>query len=276
MCHSPCAQVLELTHNHGTEKDDAFHVHTGNSEPLGFGHIGFLKPAGRGEGLLIAGERRASFSRLPRRRPRGNVQGDGAGVKPLPAPSLPRQSRQRRGGGGMAVTTARGVMVASEREGADGLLLPPLARAELEPIARRGAASCSQPLLLACAGGRPLPQEAAGRRHEQPRIRPRPERRAALRGCAGPPREQHRPHAASCEQATGSSSCSAAPRSQACAPTFEERGPGPGVCSTPEARRFAFVWVSPLPTARRPPRTGCQTDGRRRDAGAACSLFSFS
>mmetsp|Transcript_13029 Transcript_13029/g.43347 ORF Transcript_13029/g.43347 Transcript_13029/m.43347 type:complete len:348 (-) Transcript_13029:530-1573(-) len=34
--------VLELTHNHGTEKDDAFHVHTGNSEPLGFGHIGFL------------------------------------------------------------------------------------------------------------------------------------------------------------------------------------------------------------------------------------------
>ena len=45
MCHSPCAQVLELTHNHGTEKDDAFHVHTGNSEPLGFGHIGFLKLA---------------------------------------------------------------------------------------------------------------------------------------------------------------------------------------------------------------------------------------
>jgi len=33
--------VLELTHNHGTEKDDSFHVHTGNSEPLGFGHIGF-------------------------------------------------------------------------------------------------------------------------------------------------------------------------------------------------------------------------------------------
>mmetsp|Transcript_5887 Transcript_5887/g.17696 ORF Transcript_5887/g.17696 Transcript_5887/m.17696 type:complete len:305 (+) Transcript_5887:522-1436(+) len=95
--------VLELTHNHGTEKDDAFHVHTGNSEPLGFGHIGFLKPAGRGEGLLLAGERCAYFSRLPRRRPRGDVQGDGA-------------------------------------------------------------------------GGRPLPQEAAGRRHEQPRIRPRPER----------------------------------------------------------------------------------------------------
>jgi len=147
MCHSPCAQVLELTHNHGTEKDDAFHVHTGNSEPLGFGHIGFLKPAGRGEGLLIAGERRASFSRLPRRRPRGNVQGDGAGVKPLPAPSLPRQSRQRRGGGGMAVTTARGVMVASEREGADGLLLP-LSR---EPSSSRSRGEGPRAALSRCS-----------------------------------------------------------------------------------------------------------------------------
>jgi len=34
--------VLELTHNHGTEKDEAFEVHTGNSDPQGFGHIGFL------------------------------------------------------------------------------------------------------------------------------------------------------------------------------------------------------------------------------------------
>jgi len=34
--------VLELTHNHGTEKDEAFQVHTGNSEPQGFGHIGFI------------------------------------------------------------------------------------------------------------------------------------------------------------------------------------------------------------------------------------------
>ena len=147
MCHSPCAQVLELTHNHGTEKDDAFHVHTGNSEPLGFGHIGFLKPAGRGEGLLLAGERRAYFSRLPRRRPRGDVQGDGAGVKPLPAPSLPRQSRQRRGGGGMAVTTARGVMVASEREGADGLLLP-LSR---EPSSSRARGEGPRAALSRCS-----------------------------------------------------------------------------------------------------------------------------
>lgn len=34
--------VLELTHNHGTENDDKFKVHDGNSEPQGFGHIGFL------------------------------------------------------------------------------------------------------------------------------------------------------------------------------------------------------------------------------------------
>mmetsp|Transcript_36764 Transcript_36764/g.80623 ORF Transcript_36764/g.80623 Transcript_36764/m.80623 type:complete len:353 (-) Transcript_36764:122-1180(-) len=34
--------VLEITHNHGTEKDEAFQVHTGNSDPQGFGHIGFI------------------------------------------------------------------------------------------------------------------------------------------------------------------------------------------------------------------------------------------
>ena len=35
--------LLELTHNHGTEHDESFHVHDGNSPPaLGFGHIGFL------------------------------------------------------------------------------------------------------------------------------------------------------------------------------------------------------------------------------------------
>merc|ERR1712187_833264 len=34
--------VLELTHNHGTENDEAFQVHTGNTAPVGFGHIGFL------------------------------------------------------------------------------------------------------------------------------------------------------------------------------------------------------------------------------------------
>merc|ERR1712048_1490597 len=34
--------VLELTHNHGTENDANFQVHTGNSDPQGFGHIGFI------------------------------------------------------------------------------------------------------------------------------------------------------------------------------------------------------------------------------------------
>merc|ERR1712146_508277 len=34
--------VLELTHNHGTENDANFQVHTGNTDPQGFGHIGFL------------------------------------------------------------------------------------------------------------------------------------------------------------------------------------------------------------------------------------------
>jgi len=34
--------VLELTWNHGTEKDEDFKVHDGNAQPQGFGHIGFL------------------------------------------------------------------------------------------------------------------------------------------------------------------------------------------------------------------------------------------
>lgn len=34
--------VLELTHNHGTEKDISFSYHNGNTNPRGFGHIGFL------------------------------------------------------------------------------------------------------------------------------------------------------------------------------------------------------------------------------------------
>lgn len=35
----PC---LELTYNHGTEKDPEMKVHNGNSDPRGFGHIGFI------------------------------------------------------------------------------------------------------------------------------------------------------------------------------------------------------------------------------------------
>jgi lactoylglutathione lyase len=34
--------VLELTHNHGTENDPEFKHHNGNSDPRGFGHIGFI------------------------------------------------------------------------------------------------------------------------------------------------------------------------------------------------------------------------------------------
>mmetsp|Transcript_4745 Transcript_4745/g.13301 ORF Transcript_4745/g.13301 Transcript_4745/m.13301 type:complete len:328 (-) Transcript_4745:7-990(-) len=34
--------VLELTENHGTADDDTFSYHNGNTDPKGFGHIGFL------------------------------------------------------------------------------------------------------------------------------------------------------------------------------------------------------------------------------------------
>ena len=36
--------MLELTHNWGTEKDDSFAYHDGNSDPRGFGHIGITVP----------------------------------------------------------------------------------------------------------------------------------------------------------------------------------------------------------------------------------------
>lgn len=36
--------ILELTHNYGTENDENFSYHNGNSEPRGFGHICFAVP----------------------------------------------------------------------------------------------------------------------------------------------------------------------------------------------------------------------------------------
>ena len=36
--------VLELTHNWGTENDEDFSHHDGNSDPRGFGHIGITVP----------------------------------------------------------------------------------------------------------------------------------------------------------------------------------------------------------------------------------------
>jgi lactoylglutathione lyase len=35
-----CSTALELTHNWGTEDDESFEVHNGNSDPKGYGHIG--------------------------------------------------------------------------------------------------------------------------------------------------------------------------------------------------------------------------------------------
>jgi len=41
-CNSISSCLLELTHNHGTESDPNFKHHSGNEDPRGFGHIGFL------------------------------------------------------------------------------------------------------------------------------------------------------------------------------------------------------------------------------------------
>lgn len=42
--------LLELTWNHGTEKDEGFSYHNGNDQPQGFGHICKSSSFYRGEG----------------------------------------------------------------------------------------------------------------------------------------------------------------------------------------------------------------------------------
>ena len=57
--------VLELTHNHGTEKDPAFMHRNGNEEDSrGFGHIGFLVPDVDAFCESLAGKG-VSFHKLP-------------------------------------------------------------------------------------------------------------------------------------------------------------------------------------------------------------------
>lgn len=57
----PC---LELTWNHGTEQTD-FQVHTGNGEPQGFGHIGFLVDDLEGTCAEMESKHDVSFKKKP-------------------------------------------------------------------------------------------------------------------------------------------------------------------------------------------------------------------
>ncbi|WP_036115356.1 MULTISPECIES: lactoylglutathione lyase [Luteibacter] len=61
--------VLELTHNHGTEKDPEFAYHNGNSEPRGFGHLCVSVPdvnaaCARFEELGVTFQKRLSDGRM--------------------------------------------------------------------------------------------------------------------------------------------------------------------------------------------------------------------
>ncbi|MET4678006.1 lactoylglutathione lyase [Luteibacter sp. ME-Dv--P-043b] len=61
--------VLELTHNHGTEKDAAFAYHNGNGEPRGFGHLCVSVPdvnaaCARFEAMGVAFQKRLSDGRM--------------------------------------------------------------------------------------------------------------------------------------------------------------------------------------------------------------------
>ena len=61
--------VLELTYNHGTEKDEQFAYHSGNSEPRGFGHLCVAVPdikaaCQRFEDLQVTFQKRLSDGRM--------------------------------------------------------------------------------------------------------------------------------------------------------------------------------------------------------------------
>ncbi|MET0255411.1 MAG: lactoylglutathione lyase [Luteibacter sp.] len=61
--------VLELTHNHGTEKDPDFAYHNGNGEPRGFGHLCVSVPdvnaaCARFEELGVTFQKRLSDGRM--------------------------------------------------------------------------------------------------------------------------------------------------------------------------------------------------------------------
>lgn len=61
--------VLELTHNHGTEKDPVFAYHNGNGEPRGFGHLCVSVPdvsaaCARFEALGVTFQKRLADGRM--------------------------------------------------------------------------------------------------------------------------------------------------------------------------------------------------------------------
>ncbi|HDS1151135.1 TPA: lactoylglutathione lyase [Pluralibacter gergoviae] len=61
--------VLELTWNHGTEKQSAFSYHSGNDEPRGFGHLCMVVPdlaaaCSRFENMGVSFKKRPSEGRM--------------------------------------------------------------------------------------------------------------------------------------------------------------------------------------------------------------------
>lgn len=63
-CNELYNPILELTHNHGTEKEEDFSYHNGNTEPKGFGNLGFITadPEKSAELLVAAGAQRVEGS----------------------------------------------------------------------------------------------------------------------------------------------------------------------------------------------------------------------